>query len=51
MKDLKHKLVTIQTIHQLQLHDGLVDALDDAEQAKEILQAVDTLLEFTQQWN
>ena len=51
MKDQTHKLAMVQTIHQLQLDRGLVEALDDAQQAEAIVHAVDTLLAFTEQWN
>ncbi|WP_264821262.1 hypothetical protein [Acinetobacter shaoyimingii] len=41
----------IRRIESLQLSPALISALDDAQQAEDIVTAVHTLLHYSQQWN
>ncbi|WP_171406771.1 hypothetical protein [Acinetobacter guerrae] len=50
MRDSIHKKQIIQSIHRLQLSETLVIALDDAQQAKEIITLLDSLQNFSEQW-
>ena len=50
MRDLVHKKQMIQSIHHLQLSETLITALDDDQQAKDIIAMLDSLQDFSSQW-
>ncbi|MCU4413367.1 hypothetical protein KTH71_04820 [Acinetobacter sp. WU_MDCI_Axc73] len=51
MRDTVHKNQVIQSIRHLQLSESLVIALDDVQQAKEIIVMLDSLQHFSEQWH
>lgn len=51
MADQARKLSTIQTIEQLQLDASLVQGLDHAETAWIIVEAIQQLQEYHNQWH
>ncbi|CAB1206606.1 hypothetical protein [Acinetobacter bouvetii] len=51
MTDQKRKLETILTIKSLKLSNHLILALDDAQQAETIAEAVTSLQDLIEQWN
>ena len=51
MRDSIHKKQIIQSIHHLQLSESLVIALDDAQQATDIMVMLDSLQRFSEQWH
>ncbi|WP_171263301.1 hypothetical protein [Acinetobacter sp. ANC 4648] len=51
MRDLKRKTEMIQSIQDLQLPNSLIYALNDAEQAHDIVEAICCLKNITQQWH
>ncbi|MCU4610415.1 hypothetical protein [Acinetobacter ursingii] len=51
MRDSIHKKQIIQSIHHLQLSESLVIALDDAQQATDIIVMLDSLQRFSEQWH
>ena len=50
MRDSVHKKQLILSIHHLQLSETLVTALNDAEQAKDIILILDSLQNFSEHW-
>jgi hypothetical protein len=51
MTDLQHKVALIRSIQSLQLPETLIHALEDAQQAPSVIQAVDYLQHWAEQWN
>lgn len=51
MRDPIHKKQIIQSIRYLQLSETLVIALDDAQQATDIIVMLDSLQRFSEQWH
>ncbi|ENV34804.1 hypothetical protein [Acinetobacter gerneri] len=51
MKDQKHKSEMIRSIENLQLPQHLITALDDAQQAKTVIQAISQLQVMTEKWH
>lgn len=51
MTDLQHKVELIRSIQALQLPETLLHALDDAQQAAGVIEAVDCLQHWAEQWN
>ncbi|MDH2019261.1 hypothetical protein [Acinetobacter ursingii] len=51
MRDSIHKKQIIQSIRHLQLSESLVIALDDAQQATDIMVMLDSLQRFSEQWH
>ena len=51
MTDLQRKVELIRSIQSLQLPETLVHALDDAQQARAVIEAVDGLQHLVEQWN
>ncbi len=51
MADLQRKHDTIRHIHNLQLPESLIGALDDANQAEAVVHSIYSLQHLTQQWN
>ncbi|MDV2440273.1 hypothetical protein QR665_12450 [Acinetobacter gerneri] len=51
MKDQKHKSEMIRSIKSLQLPQHLITALDDAQQAKAVIQAISQLQVMTEKWH
>ncbi|WP_171492441.1 hypothetical protein [Acinetobacter tandoii] len=51
MTDLKHKAKLIRSIQSLQLPETFIHALEDAQQAPSIIEAVDCLQHWAEQWN
>lgn len=51
MKDQKHKIEMIRSIEQLQLPTQLIQALDDAQQAENVVNAINHLKYMTHQWH
>lgn len=51
MTDLQHKVELIRSIQSLQLPETLVHALDDEQQARAVIEAVDGLQHLVEQWN
>lgn len=51
MADQKRKIETIRSIQSLQLTKNLIDALENAEEAESIAEAIHSLQGLTQQWN
>jgi hypothetical protein len=51
MTDLQHKVELIRSIHSLQLPETLLHALDDAQQAQRVIEAVACLQHWGEQWN
>lgn len=51
MRDSIHKKQIIQSIRDLQLSETLVIALDDAQQATDIIVMLDSLQRFSEQWH
>jgi hypothetical protein len=49
--DSIHKKQIIQSIRHLQLSETLVIALDDAQQATDIIVMLDSLQRFSEQWH
>ena len=50
MTDVQRKHDTIRHIHNLQLPESLILALDDAVQAESIVNAIFSLQNLTKQW-
>lgn len=50
MKDQAHKLEVIRSIEQFQLSEHLIKALDSTQDAQQIVEAVDYLKSFHEQW-
>ena len=51
MKDIKHKNEIIDSIQKFQLSESLIQALDDATQAKQVIEAVNCLKSINRQWH
>ena len=51
MADLPCKHDTIRHIHNLQLPESLIGALDDASQAEAVVHSIRSLQHLAQQWN
>lgn len=51
MADLQRKHDTIRHIHNLQLPESLIGALEDASQAESVVHSIYSLQHLTQQWN
>lgn len=51
MTDLKHKVEMIRSIENLQLSTDLIHALNDAQQAEYVVEAVNSLQNLVQHWN
>ena len=51
MKDQKYKVEVIRSIEQLQLPNHLIQALNDAQQAECVVNAVNCLKSMTNQWH
>lgn len=51
MKDQKYKVEVIRSIEQLQLPNHLIQALNDAQQAEYVVNAVNSLKSMTNQWH
>ncbi|MFU9047290.1 hypothetical protein ACNAUY_12980 [Acinetobacter tibetensis] len=51
MTDLQHKGELIRSIQSLQLPETLLHALDDAQQAPSVIEAIDYLQHWVEQWN
>ena len=51
MTDLQHKDQLIRSIQSLQLPETLLHALNDAQQATAVIEAVDGLQHLIEQWN
>ena len=51
MKDQKHKIEMIRSIEQLQLPTQLIQALDDAQLAENVVNAINHLKYMTNQWH
>lgn len=51
MTDLKRKVEMIRSIKKLQLSKDLITALDDAQQAEYVVEAINSLQKLEQQWN
>lgn len=51
MTDLKHKVEMIRSIENLQLSTDLITALDDVHQAKDVVEAVNSLQNLVEHWN
>ncbi|MFV5490369.1 hypothetical protein [Acinetobacter sp. ASP199] len=51
MADQKRKIETIRHIESLQLSDTLIHALDDANTAECVAEAIQSLQGLTEQWN
>ena len=51
MTDLKNKAKLIRSIQSLQLPETFIHALEDEQQAPSVIQAVDYLQHWTEQWN
>lgn len=51
MKDQKYKVEVIRSIEQLQLPSHLIQALNDAQQAECVVNAVNCLKIMTNQWH
>lgn len=51
MTDLQHKVKLIRSIQSLQLPETLVHALDNAQQARAVIEAIDGLQHLVEQWN
>ena len=51
MRNLKHKLEMIQSIQDLQLPNSLIYALNDEQQAVQLITAITCLKNITQQWH
>lgn len=51
MKDQKYKVEVIRSIEQLQLPNHLIQALNDAQQAECVANAVNSLKSMTNQWH
>lgn len=51
MADQVRKMAIIRSIEKLQLPNTLISALDDAIQAKDVVNAVDELMRFAEKWN
>ncbi|MEG0487107.1 MAG: hypothetical protein RR575_04135 [Acinetobacter sp.] len=51
MKDQKHKIEMIRSIEQLQLPDQLIQALDDAQLAENVVNAINYLKHISNQWH
>ena len=51
MTDLQHKAKLIRSIQSLQLPETFIHALEDAQQAPNIIEAVDCLQHWAEQWN
>ena len=51
MRNLKHKLEMIQSIQDLQLPHSLIYALNDEQQAAQLITAIACLKNITPQWH
>ena len=51
IKDQKHKIEMIRSIEQLQLPTQLIQALDDAQLAENVVNAINHLKHMTNQWH
>lgn len=51
MTDQKYKLEMIRSIENLQLSETWIHALDDEEQALDVIKAIDILKNFSEQWS
>lgn len=51
MADQMRKMETIRSIENLQLSNTLISALDDAQTAHSVVDAVNELIRFSEQWN
>ena len=51
MTDLKRKIEVIRSIEYLQLSDVLITALDDAQQAESVAEAILHLEDLSTYWN
>ncbi|WP_165443268.1 hypothetical protein [Acinetobacter ihumii] len=50
MRDLNHKRQLIQSIYELQLSEHFVMALEDAQQAQQIISLLNSLQQHAEQW-
>ena len=50
MADQTRKIETIRSIENLQLTENLISAMDDAEQAESVAQAIYSLQRLNEQW-
>ena len=51
MKDQKRKVEVIRSIEQLQLPNQLIQALDDAQLAENVVHAINYLKNMSHQWH
>ncbi len=51
MADLQRKHDTIRHIHNLQLPESLIFALEDVSEAETVVHSIRSLQHLTQQWN
>ena len=51
MADQKRKIETIRRIESLQLSDSLIQAMDDANTAECVAEAIRSLQGLAEQWN
>lgn len=51
MPDLCRKIEMIRSIEYFQLSNHLISALDDAQTAHSVINAVNELIRYTEQWN
>ncbi|WP_167374972.1 hypothetical protein [Acinetobacter piscicola] len=51
MKDQKRKVEMIRSIEQLQLSNQLIQALDDAQLAENVVKAINCLKHMSNQWH
>lgn len=51
MKDQKRKIEMIRSIKMLQLPQHLITELDDAKQAKTVIEAISALQAMTNNWH
>lgn len=50
VRDLNHKRQLIQSIYELQLSEHFVMALEDAQQAQQIISLLNSLRQHAEQW-
>lgn len=51
MSDPHRKIEMIRSIHQLQLSNTLISALDDAETAASVENSINELMRYAEHWN
>lgn len=51
MSDQQHKTAMIRSIQDLQLSNALISALDNAETAASVENAVNELIRYAEHWN